>query len=70
MKHIALIFVVALFMAACNLNDAVEFSGDLRLGEVVEGMLELETPDTFYFDFAADTYIYGVCNQLTVDAVS
>jgi CubicO group peptidase (beta-lactamase class C family) len=69
MKHIALIFVAALFMAACNLNDTVEFSGDLSLGEVVEGMLELETPDTFYFDFGADTYIHGVCNQLTVDVV-
>ncbi len=69
MKHIALIFVAALFMAACNLNDAVEFSGDLSLGEVVEGTLELETPDTFNFDFGADTYIYGVCNQLTVDVV-
>jgi len=70
MKNIALIFVAALFMAACNLNDAVTFSGDLSLGEVVEGRLELETPDTFYFDFAADTYIYGVCNQLTVDVVA
>lgn len=69
MKHIALIFVAALFMAACNLNDAVKFSGDLSLGEVVEGKLELEKPDTFYFDFGADTYIYGVCNQLTVDVV-
>ena len=69
MKQIVLIFVAALFMAACNLNDAVEFSGDLSLGEVVEGTLELETPDTFNFDFGADTYIYGVCNQLSVDVV-
>ncbi len=69
MKHIAWIFVAALFMAACNLSDSIEFSGDLEMGEVVEGMLELESPDTFYFDFGANTYIYGVCNQLTVDAV-
>lgn len=69
MKHIALIFVAALFMAACNLNDTVEFSGDLSVGEIVEGTLEVERPDTFYFDFAADTYIYGVCNQLTIDVV-
>ncbi len=67
MKHIATIFVAALFMAACNLGDFVEFSGDLSVGEVVEGTLELESPDTFYFEFGADTYIYGVCNQVTVD---
>ena len=67
MKHIALIFVVALFLAACNLTDSVEFSGDLAVGTVVEGTLETETPDTFYFDFGANTYIYGVCMQLTVD---
>jgi len=67
MKHIAWIFVAALFMAACNLGDSIEFSGDLKVGEVVEGVLELESPDTFYFDFGADTYIYGVCMQLTVD---
>ena len=67
MKQIALIFVAALFMAACNLSDSVEFSGDLSVGEIVEGALELESPDTFYFEFGADTYIYGVCNQVTVD---
>ncbi|MCK4992330.1 MAG: beta-lactamase family protein, partial [Bacteroidales bacterium] len=49
------------------LSDSIEFSGDLKVGEVVEGMLELEHPDTFHFDFGADTYIYGVCNQVTVD---
>jgi len=69
MKHLALTFVTALFMAACIIIDTVEFSGDLSLGEVAEGTLELETPDTFYFDFIADTYIYGVCDQLTVDVV-
>ncbi len=69
MKTSLIIFVAALFMAACNLSDSVEFSGDLQLGEVVEGVLELESPDTFYFDFGADTYIYGVCDQLSVDVV-
>jgi CubicO group peptidase (beta-lactamase class C family) len=69
MKNIAVIFVAALFMAACNFSDSIEFSGDLEVGEVVEGMLELESPDTFYFDFSANTYIYGICNQVTVDAV-
>ena len=69
MKHLALTFVAALLMAACTMSDSVEFSGDLSLGEVAEGTLELETPDTFYFDFGADTYIYGVCDQLTVDVV-
>jgi hypothetical protein len=66
-KNIALIFVAALFMAACNRSDSIEFSGDLEVGEVVEGMLEMESPDTFYFEFGAGTYIYGVCMQLTVD---
>jgi len=69
MKNSAVIFVAALFMAACNLSDSIEFSGDLEVGEVVEGMLELESPDTFYFDFGANTFIYGICNQVTVDVV-
>lgn len=69
MKNSAVIFVAALFMAACNLSDSIEFSGDLELGEVVEGMLEQESPDTFYFDFGANTFIYGICNQVTVDVV-
>ena len=69
MKNSAVIFVAALFLAACNLSDSNEFSGDLELGEVVEGMLELESPDTFNFEFDANTFIYGVCNQLTVDVV-
>ncbi|MCD4711418.1 MAG: hypothetical protein K8R52_11285 [Bacteroidales bacterium] len=64
------IFVAALFMAACNLPDAVEFSGDLNVGEVVEGVLEVEMPDTFALDLSADTYIYGVCDQLSVDVLS
>ena len=69
MRNSAVIFVAALFMAACNLGDSIEFTGDLEVGEVVEGMLELESPDTFYFEFGTDTYIYGVCMQVTVDAV-
>ncbi len=69
MKNSAVIFVAALFMAACNLSDSIEFSGDLEVGEVVEGKLEMESPDTFFFDFGADTYIYGICNQVTVDVV-
>ena len=69
MKYISLIFVAAILMAACTLTDSNEFSGDLGVSEMVEGVLELESPDTFYFDFGADTYIYGVCDQLTVDVV-
>jgi len=67
MKNIVWIVVAALFLAACNLSDSIEFSGDLKVGEVVEGELELESPDTFYVDFGANTFIYGVCNQVTVD---
>jgi CubicO group peptidase (beta-lactamase class C family) len=69
MKNSAVIFVAALFLAACNLSDSIEFSGDLSIGEIVEGELELESPDTFYFDFSADTYVYGICNQVSVDVV-
>ncbi|MCD4709860.1 MAG: serine hydrolase [Bacteroidales bacterium] len=69
MKIKLFIFVAALFLAACNITDSVELSGDLQVGEIVEGVLELESPDTFYFDFGADTYIYGVCDQLSVDVV-
>lgn len=69
MKESSVIFVAALFLAACNLSDSIEYSGDFAVGEIVEGSLELESPDTFYFDFSADTYIYGICNQVTVDVV-
>lgn len=69
MKIRLMILVTALFLAGCNLNDSVQFSGDLAEGEEVSGVLELETPDTFYFDFMRDTYISGVCNQLSVDVV-
>lgn len=69
MKHILWLFVAALFLAACTTTTSVEFSGDLKLGEPVAGTLELETPDTFFLDLGADTYLYGVCNQLTVDVV-
>jgi len=67
MKNSTWIFVAALFMAACNFSDSFEYSGDLDVGEVVVGMLELESPDTFFFEFGADTYIYGICNQVSVD---
>ncbi|MEA3461212.1 MAG: hypothetical protein U9R49_04970, partial [Bacteroidota bacterium] len=69
MKKLAWIFVAALFMAACNLSDSVDFSGDLGLGEVVEGTLELESPDTFNLDFSTGAFIYGICDQLSVDVV-
>jgi CubicO group peptidase (beta-lactamase class C family) len=67
MKGILWFFVAALFMVACTTTTSVEFSGDLKLGELAEGTLELETPDTFFFDFGADTYLYGECMQLTAD---
>ena len=67
MKKSIWLFAAVLFMVACNVNDSIEYSGDFRVGEVVEGTLELETPDTFHFYFIAGTYIYGVCNQLSVD---
>jgi CubicO group peptidase (beta-lactamase class C family) len=70
MKNLALIFLAALFLAACNLSDSsVEFSGDLAVGELVEGTLEVETPDTFRLELEAMTFLYGEANQLTVDVV-
>jgi CubicO group peptidase (beta-lactamase class C family) len=69
MKHLAIILLAALFLAACNPDDSAEFSGDLAIGELAEGTLEQETPDTFNFEFGAETYIYGICDQLSVDVV-
>ena len=60
MKNFALIFLAALFFAACNSVDTVNFSGDLALGEVVEGTLEVETPDTFHLELEEGTFLYGV----------
>ena len=57
MKKIAWLLLAALSLAACNLIDSIDFSGDFTLGEIVEGSLELETPDTFHFEFAANTFI-------------
>ena len=67
MKKFVWILFAALSLAACNVNDSIEFSGDFAVEEIVEGSLELETPDTFNFEFAANTFIYGVCEQLSVD---
>ncbi len=69
MKQPALILAGALFLAACNMNDTVTYTGDISVGERVEGSLEVETPDTFFFDFSADTHIYGICEQVSVDVV-
>ena len=69
MKNFALIFLAALFFAACNSIDTINYSGDLAVGEVVEGTLEVETPDSFHLELEAGTFLYGVANQLTVDVV-
>lgn len=69
MRKITCIAVTALLLAACNLQEPYEYSGDLAIGEVVEGVLEVETPDTFFLDLDADTYLYGVANQVSVDVV-
>ena len=47
----------------------LNYSGDLAVGEVVEGTLAVETPDTFHLELQAGTFLYGVANQLTVDVV-
>jgi len=69
MKQITLIAAATLLLAACNLQERYKYSGDLTIGEVVEGVLEVETPDTFFLDLDADTYLYGVANQVSVDVV-
>lgn len=69
MKKIVWILFAALSLAACNLTDSVDFSGDFTVGEIIGGSLELETPDTFLFEFDANTFIYGICEQLSVDVV-
>ncbi len=69
MKPFTLIAAAALLLAACNLQERYKYSGDLAIGEVVEGVLEVETPDTFFLDLDADTYLYGVADQVSVDVV-
>jgi len=67
MKNLAWIFVATLILFACTTENSVKFSGDLALGELISGSLEKETADTFHFDFQANTFLYGVCDQLTVN---
>ena len=69
MRTISFIAAAACMFAACTLQERYEYSGDLAIGETVEGTLEVETPDTFFLDLDADTYLYGVAGQLTVDVV-
>ena len=69
MKNFCLILLAAIFFAACNSVDTISFSGDLAIGEVVEGSLAVETPDTFNLELEAGTFLYGMANQLTVDVV-
>ena len=69
MKNFGLIFLAALFFAACNSIDTANYSGDLTVGEMVEGRLAVETPDTFLLELEAGTFLYGIANQLTVDVV-
>ena len=57
MKQFAWFFVAALFFVACNTIPTVEFSGDLAVRALVEGVLEQESPDTFFFDVGAGTYM-------------
>lgn len=67
MKNLAWIFVAALCLFACTTENSVKFSGDLVVGELINGSLEKEMPDTFYFAFEANTFLYGVCDQLSVN---
>ena len=61
MKAISILSIAAIFLAACTLQDPFSFSGDLRIGTILEGELETETPDTFNLSFDSDAYIYGSC---------
>jgi len=63
------IAAASLLLAACNRQERYKYSGDLDIGKVVEGVLEVETPDTFFLDLDADTYLYGVADQVSVDVV-
>ncbi len=56
-------------MAACTNMSTSDFSGDLKVGEVVEGSLAVETPDTFHLEIGANTFLYGICDQISVDVV-
>jgi len=64
-----MITVAAFMFAGCNLQERYRYSGDLEIGEIVEGVLETETPDTFFLDLENDTYLFGVVDQVSVDVV-
>ncbi len=69
MKTVILITIAALFLAACTLQESSNYSGDLEIGALVEGKLAQESPDSFKMELDAETYIYGIVNQLSVDVV-
>ncbi len=69
MRTISLVILSALVLAACTLQESFNFSGDLQIGTIVEGELATETPDSFRLELDAETYIYGVVDQLSVDVV-
>jgi CubicO group peptidase (beta-lactamase class C family) len=69
MRKITFIAAAALLLAACSMQERYKYSGDLAIGKIVEGVLETETPDTFFLNLEADTYLYGVAEQVSVDVV-
>lgn len=69
MKQFLWIIAAALLMAACTTMSTSDFSGDLTIGEAVEGTLAVETPDTFHLEIGANTFLYGICEQISVDVV-
>ena len=69
MRTTILVTLLALLLAACTLQESSNYSGDLEIGALVEGKLAKETPDSFKMELDADTYIYGIVDQLSVDVV-
>ncbi|MCK5137959.1 MAG: beta-lactamase family protein [Bacteroidales bacterium] len=69
MKALTALLLAALFITACTMREPLTYSGELEIGEIVEGELETETPDTFRLNLDADTYILGVVDQISVDVV-
>ena len=67
MRSFLFVFILGCLLASCDMQHPTTYSGDLKIGNVVEGELEFESPDTFNLHVDAETFLFGQVNQLTVD---
>jgi hypothetical protein len=69
MKKVLTLTSIIALLYSCNLLDSTKIEGDLAQSRPVIGVLETETPDSFYLDIPAETFIYGIVDQISVDVV-